>query len=286
MNLGAVVALALALGGIQTFCRADEVTSQARAIYEKNSHGVVTVELVQKSSAGRGNSGPREAKQSVTGTVLDATGLTVVSLTTCDPSEFYRRLSEDFKGDVEITDVRLLLDDGTELPAEIVLRDKDLDLAFIRPKTKVASPMTSIDFKTTTTADLLDTVISLNRLKQSVGRTYSVSLERVASIVRKPRTFYVPDSSQSQTSLGCPAFALNGKVLGLFVMRAVSAAGAGNMRDCYSEVIIPAEDVLKGAAQAPEAHPDAPASTPAAETPASSKDTKDTKEAPAAPAPK
>ena len=41
--------------------------------------------------------------------------------------------------------MKILLDDGTEVPAEIVLRDKDLDLAFIRPKAKPASPMTSVD---------------------------------------------------------------------------------------------------------------------------------------------
>src|SRR2546422_4160959 len=38
-------------------------------------------------------------------------------------------------------------DDGTEIPAEIVLRDRDLDLAFIRPKTKPANPMPAVDLR-------------------------------------------------------------------------------------------------------------------------------------------
>jgi hypothetical protein len=50
---------------------------------------------------------------------------------------------------------------------------------------------------------------------------------------------------------------LDGKVVGLFVMRAVNSSGVGNVRDCLSVIIVPAEDVLKASAQAPEAKPDA-----------------------------
>ena len=40
--------------------------------------------------------------------------------------------------ETEVNDIKILLEDGAEVPAEIVLRDKDLDLAFIRPKAKPA----------------------------------------------------------------------------------------------------------------------------------------------------
>ena len=77
--------------------------------------------------------------------MVDPSGLTVLALSACDPSEMYQRMmGEDYPRtsvETEVTDMKILLDDGTELPAEIVLRDKDLDLAFIRPKTKPASPM-------------------------------------------------------------------------------------------------------------------------------------------------
>jgi hypothetical protein len=59
----------------------------------------------------------------------------------------------------------------------------------------------------------------------------------------------------STTALGCPAFLLNGKILGVFVMRAVSSTGGGssNYRQNLTSIILPAEDILKAAKQAPEA---------------------------------
>jgi hypothetical protein len=139
------------------------------------------------------------------------------------------------------------------------LRDKDLDLAFIRPKTKPASPMTAVDLSKFAPAQLLDEVITLNRLNSAAGRAYAASVERISAVVQKPRTFYIPDSTMTSTTLGSPAFALDGKVVGLVVMRAVNSkggSGSRNYRENMTSIILPAEDILKGAKQAPEAKGD------------------------------
>ena len=230
--------------------RADEVGDKGRAIFNKNRQAVVTVQVVQKTTD---RSGPKEAKQDLTGTVIDPSGLTVLALSAADPAELYRRLSESYKTEVELSDIKILLEDGQEVPAEIVLRDKDLDLAFLRPKSKLATPMTAIDLSKSGTAQVLDEVVTLNRLKRGAGRAFSASVERISAVVQKPRTFYIPDSGMSETGMGSPAFNLNGSLLGIFVMRAVNAQGASNLRDCLSAIILPAEDILKAAAQAPEA---------------------------------
>ena len=91
------------------------------------------------------------------------------------------------------------------------------------------------------------------RLSRAAGRGYSASVERISAVIQKPRTFYIPDATMSSTSLGSPAFLPDGNVLGLFVMRAVNSGGARNPRDSMTTIIIPAEDILKGARQAPEA---------------------------------
>jgi serine protease Do len=171
----------------------------------------------------------------------------------------YQRLMSDEaaknKLDIEVTDLKLLLDDGTEIPAEIVLRDKDMDLAFIRPKTKPASPMTAVDMAKAAPAQMLDQVITLNRLNSAAGRAYAASVERISAVIQKPRTFYIPDSAMTSTTLGSPAFAMDGNVVGVFVMRAISSKGGGsrNYRDSMTTIILPADDVLKAAKQAPEA---------------------------------
>ncbi|MBC8095127.1 MAG: trypsin-like peptidase domain-containing protein [Akkermansiaceae bacterium] len=233
--------------------RADEFAEKGREIFKKNQYAVVTVQVVIKASGGGGRSS--ENKQEITGTVVDPSGLTVLALSACDPAEMYRKLSDDYKMEVEVSDIKMLLEDGTELASEIVLRDKDLDLAFIRPKTKPASPMVSVDLSKSGSAQVLDVVVTLNRLNKAASRAYAASSERIAAVIQKPRTFYIPDSGMSSTTMGSPAFLPDGKVLGIFVMRAVSAAGGsgGNFRQNLTSIILPAEDVLKGAKQAPEA---------------------------------
>jgi len=238
--------------------RADELADKGRDILKKNQHTVVTVQVVVKTpySAGGRSSGPNEVKRDLTGTVVEPSGLTVVALSACDPSELVQLMNpnSNYKIETEVTDLKILLDDGTEVPAEIVLRDKDLDLAFLRPKTKPASPMAAIDLSKSAPAQELDQVITLNRLNQAAGRAYAASVERISAVVQKPRTFYIPDTTMSTTTLGSPAFALNGNVVGLFVLRAVSAAGGSpNYNENVTSIILPAQDILKGAKQAPEA---------------------------------
>lgn len=251
-----LLALALLLPGVAAPGRADEVAVKGREIFTKHQHAVVTVQVVLKiSGAGRSS----ESRQDLTGTVLDPSGLTVLALSACDPSEMYQRMMSEaastYKLDIEVTDIKMLLDDGTEIPSEIVLRDKDLDLAFIRPKTKPSGPLPAIDLSKPAPAQILDQVITLNRLNSAAGRAYAASVERITAVIQKPRTFYIPDSTMTATTLGSPAFTLDGNVIGVFVMRAIGAQGGGsrNYRDTMTTIILPAEDILKAARQAPEA---------------------------------
>jgi hypothetical protein len=102
---------------------------------------------------------------------------------------------------------------------------------------------------------VLDELITLTRLNQAASRAYAAAVERVGAVVRKPRTFYVPGSDMTATTLGAPAFLLNGKVVGVFVMRAVISAGgkSSNYRQNFTAIILPADDILKASKQAPEA---------------------------------
>ncbi len=248
---------------------ADELADKGGEIFQKSQRAVVTVQAVVKGPDG--HNGTRESKQDVTGTVIDPSGLTVIALSSVDATELYRRISEKYKTELEVADIKILLDDGTELPAEIVLRDKDLDLAYVRPKTKPAAPMAAVDLTKSSPLKVLEQVLTLNRLNRAAGRAYSISVERIAAVIQKPRTFYIPDSGQSTTALGSPAFALNGNVVGMFVMRAVNAeeSSASNPREYMTAILIPAEDILKGEKQALEAKPEAdkPAAAATADKP-------------------
>ena len=232
-----------------SIARADTVAEKGRDISKKFQRAVVTVQESVKATASGGRSG--EFNLEITGTVIDPSGLTVVALSSCDPYELRRRMSPDFNIESEVANVRILVDDG-EVPAEIVLRDRDLDLAFIRPKAKPAAPMPAVDLSAAGSAQVLDEVITLNRLARVASRAYATSVERITAVVQKPRTFYIPDSTMTATASGSPAFSLDGKIVGVFVMRAIS--GVGDTRESpVTAIILPAEDILKQAKQAPEA---------------------------------
>jgi S1-C subfamily serine protease len=262
--------IALAAGLLATGSHADELADKGRDIFNKNEHAVVTVQAVIKTTnpANTRSTGPTESKQELTGTVIDPSGLTVLALSSVDPAEFYHRLSDDVKMETQVNDLKILLDDGTEIPAEVVLRDQDLDLAFIRPKSKLSTPMAAVDLSKATPAKMLEPVIALNRLNRAAGRAYAASIERIVAVIQKPRTFYIPGSTSSSASLGSPAFALDGNVVGVFVMRGVGGgdtASRNSMRENMSVILVPAADILKGAKQALEAKGDTekPAEKPA-----------------------
>jgi len=253
---------------LSPICQADDLADKGRAIFKQHQHAVVTVQLVLKSKfsvAGRGGES-NESRPDVTGTVVDPSGLTVLSLSATDPAQMFQTMmagggddESKFKMETELGDVKILLDDGTELPAEVVLRDRDLDLAFIRPKAKVATPLTALDLTHSAKAEILDQVIALNRLGNAAGRAYAASVERISAIVQRPRLFYVADVSINTTTLGAPAFTLDGNPLGIFVMRAMKSrsGGGGGMfnfqPDNFTAIILPSNDILKAAKQAPAA---------------------------------
>jgi hypothetical protein len=260
---------ALALG-LAPLARADELGDKGREIFQKHQRAVVTVQIVLKTKYSMPGLGAQanESKQDLTGTVVDPSGLTVLALSATDPGNMIQNLiagmageEEDMKikFESELADLKILLEDGTELPAEVVLRDKDLDLAFVRPKTKPAAPMAALDLSQATSARVLDHVIRLNRLGQAAGRAYAVSVERITAVVQKPRLFYIPESSSTPTTLGSPAFTPEGNVLGVFVTRPLNPKRGGGLGGLFSlqpeaptAIILPVADIRKGAKQAAE----------------------------------
>jgi hypothetical protein len=246
-----LVALASLLALPLMPARADEFADKAREVYKKNASAIVTLSVVLNVNFG-GQS--RESKTEITAVVVDPNGLAVLPLSSVDPTSLMD--SPNAKMEIQVSDIKIMMEDNTELPAEIVLRDKDLDLAFIRPKTKPAQPLAAIDLTKSGTAEVMDQVLTITRLGQAAGRAHAASVERIAAVVRKPRTFYIPDSGMTATRQGAPAFLPDGRVLGIFVFRAVNMKSATPGRDNVSSIILPAEDVLKNAKQAPEAKGD------------------------------
>ncbi|HOV74659.1 MAG TPA: serine protease [Candidatus Hydrogenedentes bacterium] len=259
MAAGAFVAFsAVAIAG--------EFEDKGRAILEKNQKAVVTVQMVikQKISAMGMGSQENENKEEATGFVIAPDGLAVLALSSTDPGGFLDNMmssmgdmGDQFKMESNLGDVKMLLDDGTELPAQVVLRDNDLDLAFVRPTPPPAQPMTFVDLSAAGEAQTLDPLIALNRLGKVANRACSASIERIQAVVRKPRTFYIPGNDPTHSGLGSPVFTMDGNLLGILVMRSIKGerqgamAMLGGMGGNMMAIVVPVADIKEAAAQAP-----------------------------------
>ncbi len=256
-----IVAAMLILGG--GTASADELAVQGRALLDTHRDAVVTVSIVVKQQFSSGGmSQDDESKTEVTGTVIDASGLTVVALSETDPSALIQRMMGSMMQDMnissEISDAKILMRDGSEIPVRIVLRDKDLDLAFLRPTEALEEPMDFVSLEGSSSAELLDQLFVINRLGKVAARAHAVAIERIECVVERPRRFYIPGKDPTNSGLGCPAFDTEGKLVGFMVLRAVGSGGGGGMmsmlgaaQDGIVPIVLPAEDVAEIAEQAP-----------------------------------
>lgn len=242
---------------------AQDQRAALREVGKKWQDAIVSIRVslkVRMSMGGREVQSMDDTLESVA-TVIDPSGLTVMSLSTLDPGAMMSRLmgaaaSGDQKMQIvsEPSDVRMRLPDGRELPATIVLRDQDLDLAFIRPTAKPAAPLTAVNLSDAARPAILDDVVVLSRLGRVGGWAPAAVLYSVGAIIEKPRTFFVLNGA---AGTGTPAFLANGKLVGLLTIRQIDPGrmsmfgmmggteGAGMMT-----VILPAADVLEIAKQA------------------------------------
>lgn len=246
----------------------EDAVNAGRRILAQHQEAVLTVKLVlsQTMSFG-GRSQTTESRTEAVGTVIDPSGLTVMSLSAIDPSATMRNMMSsqirsqigEFKIDSQVKDAKLVLADGTELTAEVVLRDKDLDLAYLRPVEKPAQPLPALALTNAATPQVLDQVICLNRLGKVANRVVAVSVEQITAIVDKPRTFYVLGQGGS-SGIGSPVFALNGDLIGIVLMRNVPTEGESNVTTIFAggslpgimPIVVPTADILEDAKQALE----------------------------------
>lgn len=236
-----------------------DVSAAGRKVAASQGGAVVTVRLVKKTTAAyEGQSSTRDSNGEMPGVVINPNGLTVTSLMAGDPnSMFGDGAGEGMSSRSEITEAKLILANGDEIPAKVVLRDKDLDLMFLRPITKPAKPMQAIDLRHSAQPSLLDPMIVLTRLGKVVNRTLGAKLLYVQAVVQKPRKRYVVSSESVGEDFGSPVLSLDGRVVGLLVvkmakMSADSMEGPQGYSENMAAIVVTAADLLKTAVQAPE----------------------------------
>ena len=246
---------------------AQDDRAAGREIVKRWQAAIVNVRVVLKMRVSVGGREMQSMDESVetVGTVIDPSGLTVLSLSSLNPGAVMNRLmgssgsgQERMEFGSEPTDVKLRFADARELSARIVLRDEDLDLAFLRPTVRPEGALVALDLADEGRPALLDPVIVLSRLGRVGGWTPAASLQTIGAIIERPRRFYVTETGAAG-SMGTPAFTTAGKVVGLLTMRSVRAGRPGMFSMMGGSegmgllpVILPAADIREIARQAPE----------------------------------
>jgi S1-C subfamily serine protease len=244
---------------------AQDHRAAARELVKKWQDAVVNVRVVVKLRMSMGGREVRASDDTVEaiGTVIEPGGLTVVSLGSINPGGMMTKLmgagagTEGVEISSEPTDVKLRLSDGRELQATIVLRDEDLNIAFLRPTTAPDKPLVAINLADGAQPAMLDEVIVFGRLGRVGGWVPAAALREIGAIILKPQTFFV--LAGEAAGVGTPAFLPNGKIVGVLTLRQIATERASPLAGMNGPeglgllaVILPAADVLEIAKQAAE----------------------------------
>ena len=193
-------------------------------------------------SAGGRSLPPQEQKLEALGTIIAPDGLTVMSLTTVDPrSKILARLrSNSASVQVNYTDVFILKPDGTEIPAKVLLKDADLDLAFLLPLESNGSsfPVFCKPSGKAKQVKVLDDVVSMGKLGKNLYRQSILRKGCVNATITKPRKYFVIENSTP----GIPVFDRTGSWLGVSVYKMERGQPS-------SLVTLPTSDILEIAEQ-------------------------------------
>lgn len=174
-------------------------------------------------SAGGRSMPPQEQKLEALGTIIAEDGLTVLSLSRVDPTATLLSRIRTPGGSVNVnyTEVLLLMQDGTEVPAKLLLKDTDLDLAYVLPIKEKGEKHEKRTFshvpRSSKTKDPLplDEVVSLGKLGRNLYRQSTLRKGWVNAVIEKPRKYFVIEN----TAPGTPVFDKESNWLGIVVYK-------------------------------------------------------------------
>jgi len=245
-----VLVLALALAAPALAGVSDPGGEVSRKLFAEHRDSVLWISVVAKISyTSEGatdspmNMPDSENKFEAYGTVVSTNGLLVTALSAIDPSraisgrEITTRSGKvRLDASVIIKEVQIIMPDGVEVPAEVVMKDTDLDLAFIRAKADSkqfkSAKFVPIDLENSAKAVMAEETITLMRADEVLNRQPSVVRGQVTVLVSKPREFIRATSGAP----GTPTFNTDGKLLGIGTVRFMQNRQA-------TAVLLPAADV-------------------------------------------
>jgi S1-C subfamily serine protease len=273
-ELGLVLALTVAV----PLCGQDVNLGK---LLDQNAAALVTVQvaLQVKASGSMGQllGDTQDFEAEAVCTIIDPKGLVLCSNTQLNGyTEVMQRVIGRMGGqaDFTVTPTRIKVLLGGEpkpLTATLLVRDTDLDLAWLQIERAGNRTFTYFDFAQGASPKVGDSVFAIRRLDRFFDRTPSLLEARIGSITQKPRTLFIPTNG-FETNLGIPVLSVQGQPIGLLVLQlpadrsstersGVSLESMGwssRMQDVGRGVILPAQEVARATRRALSSLPEKP----------------------------
>jgi hypothetical protein len=246
---------------------ADGDNDLARFVDERES-ALVTVKYVLAINMGNqaGNI-ENESENQLTCTMISGDGLLVCSNNQMTGfMNLIKRFTRKAGGEITATprDLKVLIGEQDDsYDAEIVAKDTELDIVWVKITTAGEHSFSFIEFSGDTQTGIGQPVLIIRRLGDSFGRTPVISRSLIGGISSKPRNLYIPEKP-IVNGAGLPVFSADGQPIGLVVTQlpeagdnmnpatAMLGADMANLQDAMSGLILPASDVVKATRRALE----------------------------------
>jgi hypothetical protein len=230
-----------------------KLKEKAKKIYENNKDAVVMMKIVIGAKAVfQGQEMPeQENKIEIPATVIDGnTGLAVSSYLCANPIERLQTQMEERGMTVEsqIKDCKMRLNDGKEIPAKVVLKDKDSDLVFFLPE-KLENKIPAITMpKEEKKVDIFDDVAIISKESKELNYEPEITFSKISAVIKKPRIMYSIGEMIPQDRLGCPVLDFDkGDIIGILLTKVSQETSLSTTT--IPTIVIPIKDITELAKQ-------------------------------------
>lgn len=219
----------------------DEIAELGRKVFQQYASSVITVQanlLITTSD------GEEESVGQCTAVLVKPSGIAILALSALDPSIL---IDQELRStiNIRIASIKMILKDEKEIPAEVVLQDKERDVMVIRAKESLPEDLAKISLEKEDIAvpQLLDPLVLIMQHGRVARRSHSATVLRVESVVEKPFLFYTTNQSRSFEILSSPLFAMDGKFVGIGTLRVIQ-----EWKDEFETnsliIILPADQII------------------------------------------
>jgi hypothetical protein len=215
-----LLVIALTVGASASVAQAGDHETYTN-LMEEHAAALVTVKFIPQLP-----NGDKRSEVTATATVISPDGLILCANSTMGGNPMGGP-------GITPTEIEILFGEETTGPkAEVIGRDTELDLAWLKITDELPKPLAYLDLKQDTMPKIGENIYAIRLMDEYYGRAAFVKPYKVAALLKKPRKLIAPSVVWMADSdwVGLPTFSADGKTVGLFIVQLPDSASRQNMR--------------------------------------------------------